>query len=217
MPSISKMYQHENQDKSFDYSRKESFDNRMKQLRLKAYQAMKLNVPGTVDVDNKTESRTIIFQELDKLRTDLREQSKKHYIQQLNNYTEFYISHDIEISPKRSGIKATSAIINDQHNIIMCTIPKCGSSSWRKFMLYLQFPFLTTSQGIKQYKTVYKDAFKPNNPNPDPHAIAKNGVKLIAQLNANDALEYYKNPNYLKVCLSHSNNVDFTTVKCIIY
>eukprot|EP01041_Mallomonas_annulata_P007144 gene7144-14542_t len=58
----------------------------------------------------------------------------------------------------------------------MCTIPKCGSSSWRKFMLYLQFPDINTVKGKARYKAQYGQFYKPNKDEPDPHAIARNGL-----------------------------------------
>ena len=168
----------------------------VEQLRQKVYHNMKNNA-GTVE--NAATFRAAIIKEIEILRVLHRENSKPIYIQKLIDYIQYYTNHNVTISPKRSGIKAISAIINEQHSIIMCTVPKCGSSSWRKFMLYLQFPYLSTKRGKEYYKSIHKDVFKSYRTDPDPHAIAKNGVNLIAHLNASDAVTYYNNPKYLKV------------------
>lgn len=122
----------------------------------------------------------------------------------LNDNRELSQANEVQIFPKRSGIRALSAIINDEHKIIMCTVPKVGSSTWRKFMLHLQFPDLNTTEGKKRYKAIYGQYYGPNRTDPDPHAIAKNGVKLIANLSAAEALHYYQNVSYLK--LFHARN-----------
>jgi hypothetical protein len=154
-------------------------------------------------------------------------------------------NNSINIIPKRCGIKSLSAIYNDKYKLIMCTIPKCGSSSWRfiillntyiyynsyfliifkrKFLLYLQYPYIdSTNNNIKQkhklkyhnsYRTIKKSISLIHKPEQlqddiqvevedviDPHAIAKNGLKLIASLNASTALTYYQNLYYFKVII----------------
>jgi hypothetical protein len=75
----------------------------------------------------------------------------------------------------------------------MCTVPKVGSSTWRKFMLYLNFPSLATTDGQQKYSQHYGVT------SPDAHNISKNGVKLMALQTPSVALEYYNNPKYLKV------------------
>eukprot|EP00607_Mallomonas_marina_P011076 CAMPEP_0182423824 /NCGR_PEP_ID=MMETSP1167-20130531/9903_1 /TAXON_ID=2988 /ORGANISM="Mallomonas Sp, Strain CCMP3275" /LENGTH=177 /DNA_ID=CAMNT_0024603115 /DNA_START=65 /DNA_END=594 /DNA_ORIENTATION=- len=45
----------------------------------------------------------------------------------------------------------------------------------------------------------YGKYLKSNHSDPDPHAIAKNGVKLIAALNASEAVKLYRDPKYIKV------------------
>eukprot|EP00602_Paraphysomonas_sp_CaronLab_P011491 CAMPEP_0185039020 /NCGR_PEP_ID=MMETSP1103-20130426/35403_1 /TAXON_ID=36769 /ORGANISM="Paraphysomonas bandaiensis, Strain Caron Lab Isolate" /LENGTH=210 /DNA_ID=CAMNT_0027577737 /DNA_START=104 /DNA_END=733 /DNA_ORIENTATION=+ len=75
----------------------------------------------------------------------------------------------------------------------MCTVPKVGSSTWRKFMLYLDFPELASSSGQRKYARKYGVA------SPDAHNISKNGVKLMALQSPQRALEYYNDKTYLKV------------------
>ena len=101
--------------------------------------------------------------------------------------------------PRRSGEKGVSAMINDEHLIIMCSVPKVGSSTWRRFMLFLQFPFLITREGVKNYRATYGHALRKSDREIDPHAIAKNGVKVIAALPEIIAQNYYLNTSYLKV------------------
>jgi hypothetical protein len=78
----------------------------------------------------------------------------------------------------------------------MCTIPKVGSSTWRKFMLYLSFPELTYHDGLERYRQKYGIVAGSH---PDAHNISKNGVKLMALQTPEKALEYYSNKKYLKV------------------
>lgn len=87
------------------------------------------------------------------------------------------------LSPKRSGVAAVSAIINDQQKIIMCTVPKIDSTTWRKVMLYLEHPEFY-QQGARKA--------------PDQHNIKKNGVKLMAHQSPDVANKYYSNNNYVK-------------------
>lgn len=110
----------------------------------------------------------------------------------------YYQNHKINLIPHRTGIRGISAIINDNYSLIMCTIPKIGSSTWRKFMLYLTFPDLITNDGQINY---YK---KFGVLSPDAHNISKNGVKLMALQTPQEALNYYNNPKYLK--LFHTRN-----------
>ena len=49
----------------------------------------------------------------------------------LTNIQLSFRNTSINLIPKRCGIKSLSAIYNDKYKLIMCTIPKCGSSSWR--------------------------------------------------------------------------------------
>jgi hypothetical protein len=108
-------------------------------------------------------------------------------------YTQYYQTHKIELNPKRCGIRGTSAIINDKKKLIMCTIPKVGSSTWRNFMLYLDFPELSSENGRMEYARKYGVEA------PDAHNISKNGVKLVALQTPQRALEYYNDASYLKV------------------
>lgn len=110
----------------------------------------------------------------------------------------WYSDHKVTLNPKRSGVRGASAIIDDAHRLIMCTIPKIGSSTWRKFMLYLTFPNLDEAHG-KQY---YFEKFGVKRP--DFHNISKNGLKLMAVQHPATALEYYNDPSLLKVM--HSRN-----------
>ena len=106
---------------------------------------------------------------------------------------DYYRTHQILLNPKRSGIRGTSAIINDNSHLIMCTVPKVGSSTWRKFMLYLDFPELSSERGRQEYARKYGVVA------PDQHNISKNGVKLMALQTPERANEYYNDPTYLKV------------------
>jgi len=111
----------------------------------------------------------------------------------------FYRVNNITINPHRSEVRSISAIVNDRHKLLMCTIPKVASSSWTKFMLHLQFPALNTTSGMLEYYNIYNKTRKPGKPFPNPHAIATNGVSLIATMTKSTALEYYSDANYLKV------------------
>jgi hypothetical protein len=113
-------------------------------------------------------------------------------------YKEWYTYNKVTLYPKRNFIRRLSTIINDEHHILMCTLPKIGSSSWRKFMLYLQFPDLTGIDGLKKYEAEY------GVPKPNQHNMTKNGLKLIATQTPEDAQNYYNNPEYLK--LFHTRN-----------
>lgn len=131
--------------------------------------------------------------ELNEERLELYTKEHHLYDYKFKSFSLYYKTNKIQLNPHRSGIKGSSAIINDKYKIIMCTIPKVGSSTWRKFMLYLDFPELATDEGKKEYTKKYGVIL------PDAHNISKNGVKLIALQTPNIALEYYNNPNYLKV------------------
>jgi hypothetical protein len=122
---------------------------------------------------------------------------QSYYDQQFLGYQQYYhSSHQspvVKLSPHRTGIRGLSSIINDQYSLIMCTVPKVGSSTWRKFMLYLDFPYLATTDGLEKYSQRYGVSA------PDAHNISKNGVKLMALQSPSVALDYYNNPKYLKV------------------
>jgi hypothetical protein len=108
----------------------------------------------------------------------------------------WYRNNRVTLSPKRNGIAAVSAIIDDRKHIIMCTVPKIDSTTWRKVMLYLQHPELykkTAAVGTGA-STDAVDR-KP----PDQHNIKKNGVKLMAHQSPLAADAYYNNAKYLKV------------------
>lgn len=110
----------------------------------------------------------------------------------------WYTSNKVVLHPKRSGVRGASAIIDETHRLLMCTIPKIGSSTWRKFMLYLTFPNLDEAHG----KRYYFETFGVKRP--DFHNISKNGLKLMAVQHPTTALEYYNDPSLLKVL--HSRN-----------
>ncbi len=99
----------------------------------------------------------------------------------------WYTSNKVVLRKRRSGTAAVSAIVNDEHKLIMCTIPKIDSTSWRKVMLYLEHPELYSPETLK------------NAGKPDQHNLRNNGVKIIAQQTPAEALRYYNNPDYLKV------------------
>lgn len=106
-----------------------------------------------------------------------------------NSRSEWYVRHPITLHPKRNGVAAVSAIINDPLRIIMCTVPKIDSTTWRKVMLYLERPSLyrgTRHQGSREEKP------------PDQHNIKKNGVKLMAMQSPQEANRYYNDPGYMK-------------------
>ena len=105
----------------------------------------------------------------------------------------WYNDNKVVLNPKRSGVRGASAIIDDTHRLIMCTIPKIGSSTWRKFMLYLAFPSIDEVHGKKYYFETYGVK------RPDFHNISKNGLKLMAVQHPATALEYYNDPSLLKV------------------
>lgn len=113
-------------------------------------------------------------------------------------YETWYTANKVTLHPKRSGVRGASAIIDDTHRLLMCTIPKIGSSTWRKFMLYLSFPSIEEAHGKKYYFEVYGVK------RPDFHNISKNGLKLMAVQHPTTALEIYNDPSMLKVF--HSRN-----------
>lgn len=110
----------------------------------------------------------------------------------------WYNDNKVVLNPKRSGVRGASAIIDDVHRLLMCTIPKIGSSTWRKFMLYLSFPNLDETHGKKYYFETYGVK------RPDFHNISKNGLKLMAVQHPMTAVDYYNDPSLLKVF--HSRN-----------
>ena len=128
-------------------------------------------------------------------RFEIRNGTYSHYESKFNTKL---VAQSIVLRPKRSGVRGVSAIYNDKYRIIMCTVPKVGSSSWREFMLYLQYPEIATRSGYSRYVSEHTAALKSSK-YIDPHAIARNGVKLIASLPEKEALQYYQNASYLKV------------------
>ena len=113
-------------------------------------------------------------------------------------HEQWYSDHRVSLVPKRSGVRGASAIIDDIHRVMMCTIPKVGSSTWRKFMLYLSFPDIDEAHGKKHYFEKYGVK------RPDFHNISKNGLKLVATQHPDVAVEYYNDPSMLK--LFHCRN-----------
>lgn len=103
----------------------------------------------------------------------------------------WYKGDRVVLHPKRNGVAAVSAIVNDRRRLVMCTVPKIDSSTWRKVMLYLEHPEL------------YNTSTTVNRP-PDQHNIKKNGVKIMAQQTPAAANAYYNDPRYLK--LFHCRN-----------
>ena len=123
------------------------------------------------------------------IRIERSRQWKDYYKSKFNNFiTHQHTSNTITLYPKRNGIAAVSSIINDNKKIIMCTIPKIDSTTWRKVMLYLEHPEYYNSRD----KSI---RYSP----PDQHNIKKNGVKLMAHQQPDVANKYYSNPSYLKV------------------
>ena len=110
----------------------------------------------------------------------------------------WYGENQVTLVPKRSGVRGASAIIDDVHRLLMCTIPKVGSSTWRKFMMYLSFPNIDEAHGKKHYFETYGVK------RPDFHNISKNGLKLMAVQHPTVAVEYYNDASMLK--LFHSRN-----------
>ena len=102
----------------------------------------------------------------------------------------WYSDHRVVLNPKRNGVAAVSSIVNDRRRVIVCTVPKIDSSTWRKVMLYLEHPeFYNPSTSSRP---------------PDQHNIKKNGVKIMAQQTPDAATAYYNDPGYLK--LFHCRN-----------
>lgn len=108
--------------------------------------------------------------------------------------SEWHRVHRVSLAPKRNGVAAVSAIINDRLRLIMCTVPKIDSTTWRKTMLYLEHPELYANPKGGN-RTI---------PPPDQHNIKKNGVKIMAQQSPATAIDYYNDPRYLK--LFHCRN-----------
>lgn len=131
-----------------------------------------------------------------KQRSKLYQLQEPLYQKQFHSFQEYYQSAPppvVQLSHHHTETPHLSPIINDQHSLIMCTIPKVGSSTWRKFMLNLQFPSLATADGKREYSQHYGVT------SPSPHNISQNGVKLMAQQSPSVALEYYNNPKFLKL------------------
>ena len=70
----------------------------------------------------------------------------------------WYDNNQVTLMPKRNGVAGVSSIINDARKIIMCTVPKIDSSTWRKVMLYLEHPefylnnkYITKDLGNKKF------------------------------------------------------------------
>jgi hypothetical protein len=152
------------------------------------------------EIIQQSSSIDIAINKLTQLRSDITTKDINLYknLFDINTKAISHTKKPIVLSQKRNFIRRVSAVINDQHNMIMCTIPKIGSSSWRKFMLYLEFPYLSLPNGQELYEKKFGVSM------PNQHNMTKNGLKLMATQSPDISIAYYNNPHYIK--LFHARN-----------
>ena len=155
------------------------------------------------NVLTSTASSADKFKAIESIRSDSMDLAIKSSYNELFSKAEsstasvWYDSHVVNLNPKRNGIAAVSSIINDKYKIIMCTIPKIDSSTWRRLMLYLERPDVVRNRTFSGPGKLMSLEQRLQ----DPHNIKKNGVKIMAHQSPSNATRYYNDATYIKVFL----------------